>query len=275
MKASVQCVYDEGSLPGTRLIGAKGLSIAIDVDDIRILFDVGRRGNYLKNNMDHLEMSPESITAVVISHGHADHTGALNQLVGSRETPIIIYAHPKAWEQRSQLVAGLRIKDVGPPVITEENAERADMIDVEGTRKLSDNLSIIHLPTSLPSKKYGVFRDGEWQDDTFEDEIALVLRTRKGAVLICGCCHCGLIPAIDKVREETGQDVRAVVGGVHLVRSKKDELDALADALIDRNSPLLYLCHCAEENSKTKLRTKLGLNGVRDFYAGTEVQFDV
>ena len=67
MKASVRCVYNEGSQPGTPYIGAKGFSLLIEVDGERTLFGTGLRGRYLIHNTDHLEIDADSIDRIVIS----------------------------------------------------------------------------------------------------------------------------------------------------------------------------------------------------------------
>ena len=51
MNAKITCVYDEGSLPKTNLIGAKGFSVMVESEGKRLLFDTGLRGRYLMHNM--------------------------------------------------------------------------------------------------------------------------------------------------------------------------------------------------------------------------------
>lgn len=46
-----------------------------------ILFDTGARGSILLHNMKELGVSPSAIGVVVISHGHFDHTGGLQDIL--------------------------------------------------------------------------------------------------------------------------------------------------------------------------------------------------
>ncbi len=55
-----------------------GFSALIEAKGKRILFDTGGRGSILLSNMSKLEISPEEIDEVFISHAHFDHTGGLS-----------------------------------------------------------------------------------------------------------------------------------------------------------------------------------------------------
>jgi len=63
-----------------------------------LLFDAGLSKNGLIHNMDMLEVRPKELRAIVLSHGHADHTGGLMGLVehlGERKMPLLL--HPDAF----------------------------------------------------------------------------------------------------------------------------------------------------------------------------------
>ncbi len=55
-----------------------GFSALVEVEDApRILFDTGDKGNVLLSNMKALDIDPNSIDEVFISHPHHDHIGGL------------------------------------------------------------------------------------------------------------------------------------------------------------------------------------------------------
>src|SRR3989339_2068614 len=56
---------------------AWGFSALIKYNDKNILFDTGGKPDLLLGNMKALNISPEAITDIFISHGHWDHTGGL------------------------------------------------------------------------------------------------------------------------------------------------------------------------------------------------------
>ena len=96
-EAKVSVLYDEGAVEGTTYIGGKGLSMLIDVDGERTLFGTGLRPRYLSNNLYVADVDPDSITRVVISHGHADHWAGITGLLRQRESPVKVYATADAW----------------------------------------------------------------------------------------------------------------------------------------------------------------------------------
>jgi len=69
-------LYDNTSLRND-LIPDWGFACLIEGEDRRILFDTGAKGELLLSNMKMLDVSPDSIDDVVISHAHWDHVGGL------------------------------------------------------------------------------------------------------------------------------------------------------------------------------------------------------
>lgn len=73
------------------LLTAWGPSIYIRIPGKKILFDTGPSSNVLKHNAERLDINLSEIDAVVISHGHGDHTGGLRALP---KGDITIYGAP-------------------------------------------------------------------------------------------------------------------------------------------------------------------------------------
>ena len=255
MKAKVLSVYDEGALERTSLIGARGLSILVDVDGERTLFDTGLRGNYLMHNMDILEIDPNSVDRVVISHPHREHTGGLPAFLERRNEKINVLMPPEGTGAEGTKFLGI-FKREGMPKIPPETAPKMNMTAVNGWTKLSDNLFIA-------------------ADIGGSGENSLVLMTRGGPALICGCCHGGIANALSLIKERTKKDAAAIVGGTHLIGMKRKEVHGIAETLKAGGPPLLYLNHCTGQTQRTYLREKLGLDAVKEFYVGTEIRFDV
>jgi len=258
MKAKVLSVYDEGSIPDTPLIGARGFSVLIDVDDERTLFDVGRRGSYLMHNLDYLNVDIGTVDRVVISHMHEDHAGALSSFLEKREEGIDVVITPDGERTTELKLFGITLKKAGLSNLSKEEYEKMRLRKESDWTQLSENLFLSPIPGAAGF-----------------NENMLVLLTAAGPVLICGCCHSGIIGAIEHVENMTGKKVSAVLGGVHLIDKKKPGVHAIAEALKEKGPPALYLNHCSGQTQRTHLREKLGLKAVKDLYVGTEVQFDV
>ena len=265
MKAKAVCVYDDGAVVGTPLIGAVGLSILIDVDGERTLFDTGMRGRYLMHNLDNLEIDVNTVDRVVISHAHRAHTGGLEEFLEKRERSIEVIVTPDLRDMGPVKLLGIPIKKAPLSSMSAETIGKAEIKETDAWTQLSDHLFITEMPPGNAA-----------EPDTAVKENALVLMTPKGAVVICGCCHSGLSSFLSYVEEMTKKKIHAVIGGTHLLKTKKDGVFAIADSLKkDHGTPMLYLNHCSGVKQITNLRERLGMKGVHEFYAGTEIQFDL
>ncbi len=101
---------------------------------------------------------------------------------------------------------------------------------------------------------------GRWFQDKVMDDLSLVCDTDKGLVLICGCCHAGLLNTLNKiVKTWPDKKIDAIVGGTHLMICKKKELEYIGNILRDEyESPKLYLNHCSGENTISFFGQKFG-----------------
>ena len=246
MKARVLSVYDEGSVPGTPLIGARGFSVLVDVDGERTLFDTGRRGPYLMHNLDHLEIDVGTVDRIVISHPHSGHNGGLPSFLERRDEKIEVIVTPDGEHTPGSKFFGLTVRKPRP------SDEKAEMRIMNEWTQLSENLFISGCIAG--------------------NENSLVITTKNGPALICGCCHCGIDALLPAAEQKLGEKISAVIGGIHLIGRKKNDIYGIAEVLKHRS---LHLGHCTGQTQKTHLREILGLKAVGDLYAGTEILFDV
>src|SRR5690554_1976077 len=75
-----------------------GLSILVEVNDFRVLFDTGASAAVV-HNARKLGIDLARIDKIVLSHGHYDHTGGLAdvlQIAGDKE----VVAHPDIWSSK-------------------------------------------------------------------------------------------------------------------------------------------------------------------------------
>ena len=73
----------------------------------RVLFDTGATPDGLIANMRTFGISPKDIEAIVLSHGHFDHTTGLDGLtraLGRTNLPVMI--HPDFWNRRRLVIPG-------------------------------------------------------------------------------------------------------------------------------------------------------------------------
>ena len=87
-------VLADNYVAAPNLLGEHGRSLLIEADGRRILFDTGQ-GSVLRRQADALRISFSRLDAVVLSHGHFDHTGGLSDLLRDF-SPLTVYLHPAA-----------------------------------------------------------------------------------------------------------------------------------------------------------------------------------
>ena len=95
---AVISILVENTTPSPSLIGEYGFSALLEVDERKILFDTGSNDALFKN-AENLGINLAEVEALVISHGHFDHTSAVIPFL-QRFGPKKLYLHPGIFPQR-------------------------------------------------------------------------------------------------------------------------------------------------------------------------------
>jgi 7,8-dihydropterin-6-yl-methyl-4-(beta-D-ribofuranosyl)aminobenzene 5'-phosphate synthase len=116
-------------------------------------------------------------------------------------------------------------------------------------------------------------RQGDrWASDPYQDDMALVLESSQGLILVCGCCHAGLLNTLFHARRVFGEDLAAVAGGLHLVNADEARIRHLLEQLRWLGPPVLYPNHCTGQAAYVALAEAFG-DGVTPCPAGTVLDF--
>ncbi len=73
--------------------GSRGNSTFIETQYARILVDVGLSAKKIEDYLKSIEIDPDSIDSIVLTHAHTDHVRGVGQLAHKYKLPI--YAHPE------------------------------------------------------------------------------------------------------------------------------------------------------------------------------------
>ena len=191
-----------------------------------VLFDTGVSKNGLLHNLDALEINTSDLQAIILSHGHADHSRGLAGLVdrlGSRSMPLVL--HPDAYlDRKIVLPNGLELQ-LPAPKKADFQREYIEVIEETGPSMLVEDGILVSGEVARRTEFEAGFpihyvnRNGEWGPDPLimDDQCAIMNVRGQGLVIITGCGHAGIINITRNAQALTGiQSVCAVIGGFHL-----------------------------------------------------------
>ena len=220
-----------------------------------LLFDAGLSRDGLMHNLDVLEIKPNEMHAIALSHGHADHTNGLGGMLrrlGGRRMPLLL--HPDALLERKVVLPDgheMKLPPPDPRVLLHEGVE---LVKERGPSYLVGNLVMItgqihrttEFETGFPIHYAHVGK--EWKPDPYiHDDQALVVNLRnKGLVVLTGCGHAGVINTVRQARALSGVDrVHAIIGGFHLSGALFEPIIGPTVSAMHEISPdLIVPAHC-------------------------------
>lgn len=273
----IRCLVDNSARRGARFWGEHGLSFHVETADGAVLFDTGQSGDVLLHNAGLFGLDLAQVDALAISHAHYDHTGGLEAFLAHSKPGIPLYANPDLFRERYSQ-RGDEYRAIGMPISRETLTTRTDLrLNAEPTEILPGVWTtgvIGERPFFEGRSAHHFIRAGDgWQPDPYADDLSLVLETAAGLVVICGCCHAGLLNTLAHIRRHFTGAIIAAMGGTHLVSASGADLRQAADMLRDiYGSPRLYPAHCTGERAYMVLAEAFG-DRVQPCPAGTMLDF--
>jgi 7,8-dihydropterin-6-yl-methyl-4-(beta-D-ribofuranosyl)aminobenzene 5'-phosphate synthase len=249
---------------------AHGLSCLITAhgssgDAQTLLFDTGPDEWVFERNVTRLGLDLGAVGALVLSHGHWDHTGAMPRALqmiaqastmqgrGGKNVPV--YMHPEMFAQRAvrmkdggllpmELVPSVEMLrgSGGDPVVTrDEQSVLGDAFYVSGE---------IPRVTAFERGFPGQHRqkpDGSWEkDEVMPDERYVSVHIAgKGQVVFTACSHAGLINVLHAARARFPEvPLYGVMGGFHLAGITEAIIPETVAALAEFDLKLIAAAHC-------------------------------
>jgi len=244
--------------PMAGLIGEHGFACYVETPDGNYLFDTGQ-GLGLIQNAVVLKKSLSDLKAVLLSHGHYDHTGGLPDVL-RRTGPIDIYGHPDLFLPRYR-----ENRFIGVP-------HRREYLEAMGARfVLSKEMTEVapglwltgEVPRRTPFEQgdplMTVTCCGGSVHDELLDDLSLVIDSAQGLILVLGCAHAGLVNIMEHVLEKTGKDgFYAIIGGTHLGFADDAQFEQTLRALDNYRVAKLGVSHCTGLPHAARLQAILG-----------------
>jgi 7,8-dihydropterin-6-yl-methyl-4-(beta-D-ribofuranosyl)aminobenzene 5'-phosphate synthase len=181
-----------------------------------ILFDTGADGPTLLANMEKLEIAPEEIDMIVLSHIHGDHVGGLDGfLEKNKNVKLYIPASfPTSFDNKV-----------------------SEVIRIKQPREISEN----------------IWSTGEM--NTGVKEQSLVIDTTQGLIVITGCAHPGIVNIIRQAKQIFPEkEVYLVLGGFHLFSASDQELKEIIQEFKNLGVQKVAPCHCSGDRTRELFR---------------------
>jgi len=253
------------------VLGEHGFACFVETDAGNYLFDTGQGYTITQNSLA-LKKDLRSIEAIMISHGHYDHTGGLPAVL-KQKGPVDVFGHNEIFAQRIWSKDGVT-RDIGIPF-------RRRYLESLGARfKLgADMVEVgpgVYLTGEIPRQSSFEKGDGAMtliegngqkiHPDPLLDDLSMLVDTDKGLIIVLGCAHAGMINIINYAIEQLHTDrIFAVIGGTHLGFADDRQFEETLKVIDSYNIQHIGVSHCTGLEKASLLYARLG----ERFFFGT------
>lgn len=264
---------------GKSLLGEFGLAMHLEsrrgAETRHMLLDFGFTPETLNNNLAMLGIAPESIDALILSHGHYDHFGGLvgflHQHRSALRADLPLYLGGEECFCTREWTVGGTPKDFGyldrraleeakvkvvfaetPSVVAGHAFTTGKIPQATFEKVLAPSRMTVGIhdgvgcaQEKLPEQK----RTVHVIPDDFIHELATCFNvTGRGLVVLTSCGHRGVVNTVKRAVEVSGiNKVHAIVGGFHLAPYDRDYVRKAVAAMKDLNPDYVIPMHCTGE----------------------------
>jgi 7,8-dihydropterin-6-yl-methyl-4-(beta-D-ribofuranosyl)aminobenzene 5'-phosphate synthase len=223
------------------LVSEHGLSFYIDSGRRRILFDTGQSDAFI-NNAKQLGIDLTNVDAVVISHGHYDHTGGLVAFL-KENSNAPVYMKKAVFQKKYNNNNSF----IGTAKLPAEYDNR--IVWVEDVIEIDEGIFIVpHIPVKYEedtSFRYFYTDKGKGMEtDHFDDELFLTIVNENKLSVLSSCSHRGISNIVEEARRLFQLPVHLVTGGFHLKNAPQEQYLAVVDYLRELKPENIGICHC-------------------------------
>ena len=237
-----------------------GLSFLIKGENKTFIFDTGKTGEFIKN-ADKLNINLKDVKDMVLSHSHFDHTGGVKTFTEKCNSDYTLHVNKTFFEEKHRITEVIHeflgnnfdekyLLNHGVKIHYLENDEY----------KISKNITLHTNFKSInnfetPTRYYFRKIYDNYILDNMEDEIAAVMETKKGLLIICGCSHIGIANIVENIRLRTGKKIYGIAGGLHLTKASDERMNAVLNYFKKTGIEFFAVSHCTGDKFIEKLKT--------------------
>lgn len=225
-----------------------GLSLYIETQDKKILFDSGASGLFFENAVK-MDIDISDIDYAVISHGHNDHGGGLGRFL-EENSKAEVFLHDSAFGKHYSMRED-RMVNIGLDQSLKDNKR---LVFVKGRFFIWKGIEVfadVEITTPLPVSNKNLYAEdhGDIILDRFDHELNLAIYEQDKNYLLTGCAHNGIMNIMEHFKNIKGVMPDFVIGGFHLKSqtfgySNQDTLITDLSEYMKTSQAIFYTCHC-------------------------------
>lgn len=199
-----------------KLKAENGLSLFIEFDKLKILFDTGQSDIFIHNAIE-MGIDLSQVDYLIIPHGHFDNGGGLKhfQKINKKARVFLHINDAKKYYTR---ILGFIPYNVG--LDQKKFAQNSRIYFINQDTQIEDNIILVEVFSEVfpqPESNKAIFEKtkNRFIEDNFNHELAMLLIENDEIVLFSGCSHSGIINFIDEVKlSSRDMRIKAAFGGV-------------------------------------------------------------
>ncbi len=228
------------------------------------LLDFGYTPEILNRNFDLLDIRPDRLNGLILSHAHRDHYGGLEGFVGQhrhrmRDDMGFYIGGEGVFRERWIKGADEEMVSWGAPDRTWLTAQNVAPVCCETPRALDGaftsgyiertGFEVVTGGSKVAAEDHfsPEERSGKLVKDEHPEEHATCYIVKgRGLVVISSCGHTGIVNTVRTAMAVTKIDrLHAVIGGFHLGTAKPDYIDHTIDSLEELKPDVVLPMHCS------------------------------